>query len=99
MNAETDRLVSDLQRVKGDAESLISEVAKTTTDGFGAVRERIESRLSEVKGTLGRARNAVTERAKHAGDVSHQYVVEHPWKSLAVVAALGVVVGMLIRRN
>ena len=99
MNTETERLENDLRQVVNDAENLISEVAASAGNGFDEVRNKVESRLQSAKATLDEAKEAVTGRAKHAAYATEEYVGEHIWQSLAVAAAIGVVVGMLIRRH
>lgn len=99
MNADTERLENDLRQVVDDAENLISQVAASTGNGFDEIRGKVESRLQSAKATLDEAKEAVSGRAKQAADVTEEYVGEHVWQSLAVAAAVGVVVGMLIRRH
>jgi ElaB/YqjD/DUF883 family membrane-anchored ribosome-binding protein len=99
MKADTERLENDLRQVVNDAENLIAEVAATTGNGIDEVRDRIEDRLHSAKATLEEAKEAITERARHAATATEEYVEGHMWQSLAVAAAVGVVIGMLIRRH
>lgn len=99
MNVETERLENDLRQVVNDAENLISEVAASAGNGFDEIRGKVESRLQSAKATLEQAKEAVSGRARQAAGATEEYVGEHMWQSLAVAAAIGVVIGMLIRRH
>lgn len=99
MKADTERLENDLRQVVNEAENLIAEVAATAGNGFDDVRDRVEERLHSAKMTLGEAKEAITERARHAATATEEYVGDHMWQSLAAAAAVGVVIGMLIRRH
>lgn len=99
MNTETERLENDLRQVVNDAENLISQVAASAGNGMEEIRGKVESRIQSAKATLDEAKDAVSGRAKQAAYATEEYVGEHIWQSLAVAAALGVVVGMLIRRH
>lgn len=99
MIGEAERLENDLRQVVNDAENLISEVAASAGNGFDDIRSKVESRLQSAKTTLEEAKEAVSGRAKQVAGATEEYVGEHMWQSLAMAAAIGVVIGMLIRRH
>ena len=99
VNVESERLQNDLHQVVNEAEELLTEIAGTTASGLDSIRDRVETRLRAVKTKLDDAKDDVTERAKQANEATQEFVGEHVWQSLAVAAAVGVVIGMLIRRH
>ena len=99
MAAESDQLVGNLKQVATEAENLLRDIANQSAGRFASARSQIEDRLSDAKNKLDQARNVVTERTKQAGEVTQQYVVDHPWKSLGIVAAAGLIIGLLVRRR
>ncbi|WP_246265333.1 DUF883 family protein [Aromatoleum diolicum] len=94
-----DKLVRDLKSVGSDADGLLKEVANSTAEEFAAVRTKIEGKLVEARSRLDSSRLAVTEKARHTADVTHEYVVENPWKVLGLAAAAGIIIGILMSRR
>jgi len=99
MAVESDQLVGNLKQVATEAESLLRDIANQSAGKFASARSQIEDRFSDAREKLGQARNVVTERGRQAGQVTQQYVVENPWKSLGIVAAAGLIIGLLVRRR
>lgn len=99
MNAESERLVHDLHQVVIDAEDVLAQLANSSSEGLGVLRERIDTRLKEARDTIGRARQTVVERGAQGAHATQDYIVGHPWQSVAIASAIGVVVGLLIRRH
>ena len=94
-----DKLLTDLKVVAADAETLIKDAADSSADGFAAARTKVESKLSETKATLSRARTAVGKSAKHATDATCTYMMQNPWSTVGVLAAAGLIAGILIGRR
>lgn len=93
-----DKLVKDLKSVGADADGLLKEVANSTAEEFAAVRTKIEDKLGEAKSRLDSSRQAVSEKARRSADATHEYITENPWKVLGLAAAVGIIVGLLVRR-
>jgi ElaB/YqjD/DUF883 family membrane-anchored ribosome-binding protein len=43
--------------------------------------------------------DAAVHSAKAAGDATDEYVREHPWQSIGIAAALGLLAGLLLRKQ
>jgi ElaB/YqjD/DUF883 family membrane-anchored ribosome-binding protein len=99
MAEESDQLVGNLKQVATDAESLLRDIASQSAGRFASARSQIEDRFGDAKTKLDHARDVVTERSRQAGELTQQYVVENPWKSLGIVAAAGLIIGLLVRRR
>lgn len=97
--AESDQLVGNLKQVATEAEELLRGIANQSAGRFASARSQIEDRFGDAKNRLGQARNVVTERSRRAGEVTRHYVAENPWKSLGIVAAAGLIIGLLMRRR
>jgi ElaB/YqjD/DUF883 family membrane-anchored ribosome-binding protein len=97
--SDSDQLVGDLKKVAAEAENLLRDISNQSAGKFASARTQIEEKFSDAKARLEQARNVVTERGKQAGEVTQKYVVENPWKSLGVVAAAGLIIGLLVRRR
>ena len=99
MAAESDQLIGNLKQVATEGENLLRDIANQSAGRFASARAQIEDKFSDAKNKLDQARNVVTERSKQVGEVTQQYVVENPWKSLGIVAAAGLIIGLLVRRR
>ena len=96
---QRDKLMADLRTVVADAEPLLKLTADQVGEGTAGLRERLQERLAQSKSTLLDLQAAATEKAKAAGHAADDYVHEHPWKSVAIGAGVGLIVGMLIGRR
>jgi ElaB/YqjD/DUF883 family membrane-anchored ribosome-binding protein len=99
LEGKKDMLVKDLKAVVGDADELLKEVMNSTSQGFAVARTRLEGKLGEASVRLGEMRQAVGETARGAANASQEYVAEHPWKVLALLAGAGLIIGALFSRR
>ena len=51
---------------------------------------------SEVPSRIRDVQDRITETAKNVGNVTDEYVHDHPWQTLAIAAVIGCVIGFLI---
>lgn len=94
-----DRLVDDLRSVIQDAEELLQLTAGHAGEQVSDLRSRMDRRLAVAKSRLGEVEAAVVDTSRKAARVTDEYVHEHPWQSLGVVAAAALLVGLLASRR
>lgn len=94
-----DRLVDDLRNVIHDAEELLHLTAGQAGEQVSDLRSRMNHRLAIAKSRLSDVESAVIDTSRKAARVTDQYVHEHPWQSLGVVAAAALLVGLLASRR
>ncbi len=92
-------LATGFKAVVADAEELLKATADYSGEGFIAAREKFRAKLETAKGTLTDAQSMVSDQAGHAAAVTEKYVAENPWKAVAIVGSIGVIVGMLVSRR
>ena len=92
-------LARDLRAIVNDAEGLLEEMANSTADEFSAARDKVEAKLGEARSGFDAARTAFTRQARDAADVTHEYVRENPWTTMAVAAAAGLIAAFLFSRR
>lgn len=94
-----EQLIEDLKRVIEDAQKLAGDAK----DASGAaIREKLESARSELDERLEAVRS--TGEELYAGVVERSEAVEelirkHPWRSVAIAAAAGLLVDRLLLRR
>ena len=101
MNGEAakEKLVGDLKTLIGDAEELLKASATQAGEKFSVARQKIEQSLVEGKKSLADAEKLLVKKSKEAADVADDYVRENPWGAVGIAAAIGLVLGLLIRRS
>jgi ElaB/YqjD/DUF883 family membrane-anchored ribosome-binding protein len=89
------KLADDLHSLIGDAEALL----RATADGFGEqateARQRAEESLHALRERLSSLQRELQGRAR---DVE-AYVHHNPWKAIAIVGGIALIVGLLMGRK
>lgn len=96
---QREKLVGDMRAVMTDAEELLSLGASDVSETARSLKERLRGNLSKAKTSLVDMQAVATERVKAAGHVADEYVHENPWRSVAVGAGVGLIIGLLIGRR
>lgn len=99
LNGHKDKLVADIHTVVTDAENLLKQAKSTGAEGYSAVRAELEDKLAQTVVRLQEVQEELKFRARYAARAADEYVHENPWRSIGVVAAAGVLVGILISRR
>jgi ElaB/YqjD/DUF883 family membrane-anchored ribosome-binding protein len=101
MNGEVtkEKLISDFKVLVTDAEELLKATANQAGEGITAARRRIEQSLEEGKKTLSEAENVFVDRAKEMTKAADEYVRQNPWNAVGIAAGIGLVLGLLLRRD
>lgn len=94
-----DQLLDEFQALVQDTERLLQHSAGLAGEQAEALREQISNSLGRARSTLNNAEEALHERGKAALDATEGYVQTHPWQTLGIAAAVGLLLGMLISRR
>jgi ElaB/YqjD/DUF883 family membrane-anchored ribosome-binding protein len=94
-----DQLVSDFGALASDAEELLKSTAKYSGENLNSARVKFRDNLEHFKGRLFSAQDAALSKANRAAAATNDYARENPWKVVGVAAALGVLLGVLLRRK
>ena len=93
-----DQLMNDLKTVIQDAESWLRN-SSLTGDDLKAAKEKFERTLSSAKADLLHYQEVVVEKTKEAAKATDEYVHENPWRSVAIGAGIGLLLGVAIARR
>ncbi|WP_426111953.1 DUF883 family protein [Massilia sp. PWRC2] len=93
-----DQLMSDLKSVIADAEGWLRNSSLTGED-LRAAKEKFERTLSSAKDNVLYYQGAVVEKTREAAKATDQYVHENPWRSVAIGATIGLLLGVAISRK
>ena len=94
-----DSLVEDFSALLAEAEDLLKHATEETGDKAQALRQQVETRLLNARLRLQELEGDAVARAKAASRATDEYVHDHPWQTVGIAAAVGVVVGLLLNRR
>lgn len=91
-----ERFLADLKQFGADLERLMGQARSLTGDGAAMARDQLERAVAKAQRSLVAARESATDRAYVARDRAERYVRDEPLKALAIAAAAGVLVALLL---
>jgi ElaB/YqjD/DUF883 family membrane-anchored ribosome-binding protein len=96
MNAETEKLVTDLKTVARDAEDLVKVTAGEVGEKAREARTRLMAAMEKVKDSA----KVVQEKTMAGAKATDQAIRTHPYQSIGIAFAAGLLIGVLAgRRN
>jgi ElaB/YqjD/DUF883 family membrane-anchored ribosome-binding protein len=98
-SSSQNELLGEFQALVRDTERLLQHSASLAGDQAEELREQISNSLGRARSTLHNAEEALHERGKAAIDATEGYVQTHPWQTIGIAAAIGLLLGMLISRR
>jgi ElaB/YqjD/DUF883 family membrane-anchored ribosome-binding protein len=93
------RIRHELSDVVRDTEEMLRHKVQDAGEGYQAAREKVERSLKKASTELHAAEEALVERTKKAARATDHYVHDHPWASIGVAAAAGLLLGLLVGRK
>ena len=99
MDDDASKLMGDLKTLIGDAEELLKATTNQAGEKVAVARQKIEQSLIEGKKALADAEKIVIEKSKQYADITDDYIRENPWSAVGIAAAVGLVLGLLLRRS
>ena len=90
-------LRKDLRNVARDAEALLKATADVTGERVQEVRSRTEKTVRQAFGHLYDAR--LDRRVRQAARQTDRYVRERPWTVIGVAVGVGLLLGLMSRRD
>jgi len=93
------KLVDDFSSVLNEAEDMLSRAANETGEKAKDLRSQVEAKLLKAKLRMQEIEGQAMDRAKEAARATDDFVHEHPWQSIGIAAAVGIVLGLLLNRR
>lgn len=88
----------DFRRFVGEVERLAGEAKQLSGEGAALARAKLDDTVSQAKVRLSAASNAAAEQGRRTIAATEEYVHEHPLTAIAAAAAIGIAIGLLMRR-
>lgn len=96
-NVKTAR--TDMKTLLKDAQDLFRQATSATGDKADMLRTQGANLIDSAMVKAQEVQAAALETGKEMADSADTYVQENPWKSVAISAGVGVLIGMLIARK
>ena len=93
------KLVDEFSAVLTEAEDMLKRAANETGEKAKDLRSQVEAKLLTAKLRLQELEGQAVDRAKEAARATDDYVHDHPWQSIGIAAAVGVMIGLLMNRR
>jgi ElaB/YqjD/DUF883 family membrane-anchored ribosome-binding protein len=87
------------ERTGAQADDLMNKVAAGASQTAAAARDSLGDAYSAAKETVMDAQTAVIDKGTVAVKAAGRYVDENPWVAVGAAAAIGIALGMLVRRR
>src|SRR5690348_6810421 len=98
-----EKLLQDFNEVVSDTEQLLKSIAAAGGEKTQALRTSAEESLKIAKERLRVMQDGAVERTRAAAKAADGYVHANPWQSMAIVAGVsavvGIVLGLLLNRR
>jgi ElaB/YqjD/DUF883 family membrane-anchored ribosome-binding protein len=94
-----EKLVQDLRELVRDAEEFLRLTAAEAGDAARDLRERLSSKIAELREDLGQVEGAARERAVATVQETDRLIREHPYESVALAFVVGILLGILAGRK
>jgi ElaB/YqjD/DUF883 family membrane-anchored ribosome-binding protein len=95
----TQKLISDVKVLIDDAEELLRATADQTGERIGELRQRLQRKIEEGRNALTAQENEWRQKAEQARVRSENYLRENVWTTVAMAAGIGMLLGLLLRRD
>ena len=97
--AQRARVMQDIELTIKDAEALLRMTAHEVGEEAVHIRARVQDRLHRATQELQDVKDAAIQSTKEAAQATEAFMKDHPWKTLGIAAAAGLVIGLLISRR
>jgi ElaB/YqjD/DUF883 family membrane-anchored ribosome-binding protein len=94
-----DRLIDDFNSVVNEAEQVLKSATREGSEKTNALLNKVSQNLKVARERFGDLQDSAVQKTKSAAKATDHYVHEHPWQSIGVAVALGVVIGLLLNRR
>ncbi len=92
-------LSEELENFLADLDSLLRATGDTTSDELKEMRDRLYTRIEEVKDSITEYGDDLSLQAQKSAKSIDREVHKEPWKAIGIGAAVGLLLGMVVARR
>lgn len=97
LQRQKDALIQEMKEVLKEAESLYKDTTENGAENIAAFSEKIKEKIGVAKDKLGTLETEWGDKAKQTAQQADELVRDKPYHALGFAAAVGVVLGLLMR--
>ena len=104
--AARDTLIDDLNKIIADAEQFLKTAGAEGNEQAQAMRTKVQEslnlakeRLLDLEESLIETGKLAKKKTRVAAEAADNYVHQHPWQTIGLVAGAGVLIGLLLNRQ
>ena len=90
---------SEFRNFISDIEDLIKASTSLSGDDLVRAKAALSARVHKAKESVEKMGGDIAEQARHTAKATNSYVHEHPWQSMGIGAAVGLLIGALFARS
>ena len=98
-NATHNTPKSEFRNFVVDIENLVKATTSATGEELTKAKEALNARVTAAKDSVEAMGDAMADRARSTVKKTNTYVHAHPWQSLGIGAALGLIIGIVFSRR
>lgn len=91
----TDQLTSDLKAVVRDAEDILEAIGDQATGKAAETKARVKEAIKQAKRTC----EELEERALGSAKAADRVIRDHPYETVGIALAAGLIIGILFGRK
>jgi len=99
VNSKLDDANTDVKALVKDAQSLLTAAAALTGTKADDLRERGMALLDSALGKAGKYQDQAVVKSKELAHTADVYVKDNPWRTVAVAAGVGLLLGVVLGRK
>jgi len=99
LNGAANNANTDVKALVKDAQSLLSAAASLTGNKADELRERGMELLDQALGKAGKYQDQAVVKGKELARATDVYVKDNPWRTVAVAAGAGLLLGVILGRK
>ena len=99
VNGKLDAATTDVKALVKDAQSLLTAASALTGTKADELRERGMALLDTALGKAGKYQDQAVVKGKELAKTADVYVKDNPWRTVAVAAGVGLLVGVVLGRK
>lgn len=99
LNGAASNANTDVKALVKDAQSLLSAAASLTGNKADELRERGMELLDQALGKASKYQDQAKVKGKELAQATDVYVKDNPWRTVAVAAGVGLLLGVILGRK
>jgi len=92
-------LLDEFNTIVSETEQLLHSAKDDSGAEAGPVAAQVSRNLEAARERLAHLEESIAGKTKAAAKATDSFVRQHPWQAIGIAAALGLVVGMLLKQR